>query len=1548
MRKSRNVLLVALAVATTGSWLLAWGIPVSAQELVVAPYAPQNPRGSISPGSRAQDGPITGLESILAMAGGVPSTGAPGASAAGAGIREAPPGARLLLGGYVTMPVINGGNKDLTGGGALEVKVEVGPMDSPSQGVSNSVITGAAAVIWDAKAPNPNDNPGDYYTWVPAPDDDVDYPGRDSDGVDTVLLKMASPYLTMYSPPFFMPPLIAYPFDSSSRYITQFDLTPTDDTPNTPGATVFRGTLPNVIARVGVGEFYLGIDIWGTATFDGRDNAPWRFVYDNLTGFYTEPFAPSSNVLIVDDYMRGQVWVDAARGERGGGPVEESSYRSVGFPVEEEWGISYNAPQWLDGSNGLQTTQQVPNDIIYGSGGVGPFDTRFADYWRVACRGPLPDSVASQYLPEQVPFRHPSETDPADPTLGPFVVGASPGPGVIPPITPTDLYVQRKAILWTAPYAGNLFVDKGSITDPMAQAVIESFVQQGGAILLSGGDIAWALTLNGAVASPFLATVFGATFVRDDVGNQYGKLNGLAHDDIDIAQRSDSTRGDYPLVQTANPLSQPPQNNTSWWVGWISGDATSPANLRLSYQPPDSDLSGNWYTDGATGLTRTMGLLFQQHWPDVIAATGNAKVAYEYATGGTAAVYMEHPKVAPARGGRTAYLAFGLEAVSREFNLYSMNNVNYAECLLLRNKVISNFLSWNRTSRIQGTVTAGSGISGIPAGSPIAGALVVCEPLTGQGHPTIGMFTDPNGYFLIEGLAIDAYRVTAYAPGLAADHQAGEVTWPQGSNLEYSPEEGFSMSMAPNGAISGTVKDDSGNPLEGIVVTATAFYSTGEPMTNPLSKEPITAQTTTGPDGTYTIADLISGISYAVVANPEPKVGEQANYATDDTTYSVANGTLVAVSPATETKNIDFSLAAVPGNVSGLVFEEGTDPALGIPNAVVTVVGTDPAVETTTGADGTYDFGVDPFRVPAGTRTLRATAPGYQPGTITVDVNANETTVDANIPLAAIPPGTITGRVTQSDGTTGVAGIRVQTLYGPAGNQTVGATTTTDSDGMFTFASIEAGVTYTVRASDPVLGRNLTPDAGFRVTVEAGVTHTEDDSGQPILFKIVPLTQYAAGVHLVSAPYDYPGVNPADLYGEPASTFKMAWWDPARNAYDLYPDRLSTFERGKGYFVKFSSQRELSRSGEPADPAVRNQPYEIPLSAAGDGWNLIGNPYDFETDWARITVLHGGEQLSFADAIAQNLISGSLFGYEPAVKDYFIYTSMMPFQGYWVRALADGVTIRTSNEAVGISSGGTGARSTSPMARRGIEWSLQVVAQAGGFRDSDNYLGVAPQDRGLDMRYDLDEPPLARSFAEDDVTVYFQASNPDGSARMLAADFRASLGANQTWNMVVDTTLLNSEVTLSWPDLRSLPRSFTAVLEDVATGKTVAMRSTSHYAFNSGESAVPRRFRITVRNESAATNPTPQVLGVDSLARGVTVSYRLVTDADLRISVLNQAGRVVRTLIADEHRSAGVHSETWDGRDDGGRAVPAGEYRIEFRAATADGAIGRATARAQR
>lgn len=55
----------------------------------------------------------------------------------------------------------------------------------------------------------------------------------------------------------------------------------------------------------------------------------------------------------------------------------------------------------------------------------------------------------------------------------------------------------------------------------------------------------------------------------------------------------------------------------------------------------------------------------------------------------------------------------------------------------------------------------------------------------------------------------------------------------------------------------------------------------------------------------------------------------------------------------------------------------------------------------------------------------------------------------------------------------------------------------------------------------------------------------------------------------------------------------------------------------------------------------------------------------------------------------------------------------------------------------------------------------------------------------------------------------------------------------------------------------------------------------------------------------------------------------LSREGDARVSVYDLVGRRVRTLI-DGHQLAGEHTLVWDGRDNGGRQVPAGLYLVRF------------------
>jgi hypothetical protein len=82
---------------------------------------------------------------------------------------------------------------------------------------------------------------------------------------------------------------------------------------------------------------------------------------------------------------------------------------------------------------------------------------------------------------------------------------------------------------------------------------------------------------------------------------------------------------------------------------------------------------------------------------------------------------------------------------------------------------------------------------------------------------------------------------------------------------------------------------------------------------------------------------------------------------------------------------------------------------------------------------------------------------------------------------------------------------------------------------------------------------------------------------------------------------------------------------------------------------------------------------------------------------------------------------------------------------------------------------------------------------------------------------------------------------------------------------------------------------------------------------------------------STAVTVTPTAAG------GAQLSFILAGSANGSATVLNLAGRPVRTLVADKPFDAGTQTLLWDRRSDTGLAVPSGLYLLHLTARTADG-----------
>lgn len=227
-----------------------------------------------------------------------------------------------------------------------------------------------------------------------------------------------------------------------------------------------------------------------------QDVAGNAFEYDDVFGFTTQMFEPSSNVLLVNDYCEGQEFIWAASGA--------NNDFATGFPVESYYTTNPGAPEHVFVAyNTIRDLGHFMDGITLGE----PYDI-----WRVICRGPIEITDLVYYLPTLE-----TQLDPN--TLVDF----------------RTVQVADRAVVWAAPHTGTVWAGPGSVVDATTQATLSTFMDRGGRLMISGQDIGFALTLDGTSQNNFYTNYLHAVYIDDDAPpTSCGRTNvsGVAGDPV--------------------------------------------------------------------------------------------------------------------------------------------------------------------------------------------------------------------------------------------------------------------------------------------------------------------------------------------------------------------------------------------------------------------------------------------------------------------------------------------------------------------------------------------------------------------------------------------------------------------------------------------------------------------------------------------------------------------------------------------------------------------------------------------------------------------------------------------------------------------------------------------------------------------------------------------------------------------------------------------------------------------------------------------------------
>ena len=464
-------------------------------------------------------------------------------------------------------------------------------------------------------------------------------------------------------------------------------------------------------------------------------------------------------------------------------------------------------------------------------------------------------------------------------------------------------------------------------------------------------------------------------------------------------------------------------------------------------------------------------------------------------------------------------------------------------------------------------------------------------------------------------------------------------------------------------------------------------------------------------------------------------------------------------------------------------------------------------------------------------------------------------------------------------------------------------------------ASAPLGSTLSLKLDDP----------GFASVEEPNSVWLETTPLQGPEIRVFPEAKTALpqGLSLVSVPLEPTEKDAAAVFG----TNKIARWSTSRGGYDIYPSgEAKEVKAGKAYMILLDAAREVSVPGTPLKTDVDFSIHLLP------GWNMVGNPFPFEIALSDLKVNFEGRIVTLAEAASQGIVAGyawTMWGggnYELVHPTFFgAKRNLEPWRGYWIYADKECDLVVPPTPARGETTRGA------PLKVR----AFRLIAKCDGDVDAGNLLVLPEGARSSSLA--ILSPPPARGRKVDLQLIRDPAEKCSFGYAVLAATRK---GDRAEWLARIVTDGSGKPVTLTWPDLREMPKELVLYLVDPMARRRVNMRTCGSYTFRPAPGEKARLLKVeAVRVDLLGGRLRVRLVGLRGSLRGagLAVALELTKEATLTAVVRTASGRTARVLFIERTLEPGVHTLIWDGRDSAGRRVPAGVYLLEVVGRTAEG-----------
>jgi len=462
----------------------------------------------------------------------------------------------------------------------------------------------------------------------------------------------------------------------------------------------------------------------------------------------------------------------------------------------------------------------------------------------------------------------------------------------------------------------------------------------------------------------------------------------------------------------------------------------------------------------------------------------------------------------------------------------------------------------------------------------------------------------------------------------------------------------------------------------------------------------------------------------------------------------------------------------------------------------------------------------------------------------------------------------------------------------------------------------QRGIDFAIESIDNANNSSRLPAIGFNsiqinITGDGGMQL--DNSGQPVARHS---GSSVSSYRIFSVPFVLDNKTPLAVLEDDLGAYddtKWKFFDVQNTTIREYPNikNSSLVNPGKGFLLIVNMPNKIIDSGPGRTPNAASYT-QIQLN---DGWNLIGNPFDFNIPFANLSV-NGTQPPEAWYHGSSNWSSGG---------------DLLKWEGLAVHS--------TGSSTLNI------VPQSGPMADfrisdrfNGADWGLKISSYGETSVDLDNYIGVY-EEHDETQRNLWHEPPRLPSAVSLRIkpkdTELYKGELNDNS--ILSSFMQPASDEGNYWDFEIVSEEAGEKVRLEMEYFADIPEEFDkylidfnlnivhAITEDLEciNLKTnsnnlcefrIIIGNENYVELNSeGLELVPTRFELR-QNFPNPFNPNTNMI------------FSLTKDENVTLEIFNLLGQKVRTLINKKPYTKGYHTIEWDGKNGKRENVASGMY----------------------